>query len=83
MEHVAASNKHVDTSFNKAWGSFLLYTAIDFDEGFRTSLVNQFAQALNFLNGVLDELLTTKAWVHTHQQYHVDIRDDILEQRHG
>ena len=80
-EDIAAGDQDIGTGCNQSWGGLVLYTTVNLYEGFRTTFINEFAQTLHLLDGVLDELLTTEAWVNTHQQHHIDIANDILEKR--
>ena len=57
--------------------------AIDFDQSGRTALHYQLAQASDFIQAVLDELLCAEARVHGHEHHHIDVVNDLLERRDG
>ena len=54
-------------------------TTIHFDEGVTTSLQDEFLEAPHFLDGMLDELLSSKAWIDRHEEHHINVLDDVFE----
>lgn len=81
-EYVAAADKDIGSGADKARGRFILYATVYLDEGVRLALVDELAQTLRLVDGLLDELLPPEARVDTHQEDEVDIADDILKHAH-
>lgn len=81
-EYVAAADKDICSGADEAWGRFVLHATVYLDEGVRLALVDELAQTLRLVDGLLDELLTSEARVDAHQEDEVDIADNILEHAH-
>ena len=66
----ALANKcyqYVGTSRHQSGSCFCLYTAVNLYQCLRSAVVNEFTQPLHLGNGILDEYLSAKARIHTHQ----------------
>ena len=81
FEHIASTDKHVDTRSNQTWCCFTLHTTVDFYQCTTARLIYELTQSFYFLNRILNELLSTEARIHTHQKHHIHITDHILEDR--
>ena len=62
-EHVAAAHQHIYPGLGQKGGRFAVHATVHLDEGFRTALGDELAQAPYLGVGVLDEALTTEAGV--------------------
>ena len=81
LEDIAATDKHIDTRCHQSGGRLTLYPTIDFNQGLTAFFFNHPTQTLYLVNRVLDELLPSESRIHTHQQNHFHIADDIF--KHG
>ena len=83
IEDITATDQDIDTDGHKARGRLTLYTTIHLDERLTPLLGNHPTKAPDLLDRILNELLSAEAWVDTHQQHHVDIADNVLQERDG
>lgn len=77
---VAASHQDVGTSLDKTGSRLAVDTTVNLDERMGTAATDEVAQLVHLLDGVLDEHLTAKAWIDTHEQHHIDVANDVFQQ---
>lgn len=81
LEGEAAGYEDVDTGFYYSRGSVGIYATIYLNECVAATRVDHLAQTLNLVYRRLNELLTSKAWIDGHDEYHVGIGKDFFHCR--
>ena len=76
------TNQHIDTSFHQTWGGFTLHASIDLNQRLASLLCNHPTQPFYLVDGILNEFLSSESGIHTHEQHHLNITDDVLQHRH-
>ena len=63
LEHGRAGHKHVRSRFDEAAARFAVHAAVNFDQGVRTRLLYEAAQAARLVEAMLYELLSAKTGI--------------------
>ena len=79
LKDITTADQHVNASLNKPWCCLILHAAIHLYQCMRVLLFDKLPKPLHFFDGVLDELLSAKPRVDTHQQHEFHIADNVLE----
>ena len=79
---VTTADEYIDTGCNETWGRLALHTAIHLNQRLTALFRNQPTQVLHLVDSVLNELLSAEPGVDAHQQDHLYIADNILQERH-
>ena len=78
-EDVVACYKDIGSCIFQLTACLQVHSAINLDESFAASTVEQLTQLSYFLQSVWDELLSAETWIDTHQQNQVDVGYYVLQ----
>lgn len=79
-EDVAPCHEDVGASLYEGGTRRGVHSAVDFDEGRESALIDHTTQALDLVDRLRDELLTAEAGVDTHQEDHVEVSEYVDEE---
>lgn len=80
IEDRTASNEHVGTAVVEFGCIGCCYAAVHFDDGVSVLTVDHVAESLHLAVGVLNEFLSTEAWVDAHEEHEVGFADDVFKE---
>ena len=81
LKDVTTRDEDVSTGSNQTRSCLSLYATIYLDKCFRAAFVYEFTKAFHLVYSILDEFLSAKTWVNTHQEHHIRVANNVFKSR--